>query len=429
MPDNPFSPLAPASPDVFVNREREVSLIFGHIRAVQRGNVAINGPLGIGKTSVLRYVAAPQVCLAHGVTAPTYAVLYIDVHSVSPFSAVHFWRRAVRLLSRLPEVGDALADPIAQILERATIDITDVEEFLDAVADREMALVMLLDEFEWVLQAGTPEAETESRNFLAQLASLARRAPRVLSLVVATEAPLSEAVKVIDAWRGSPFPTVFTSVTLRPLGRGDADRLLDQAAGGSTDAGSDGRERLFRVSGGQPAVLQAAAFALHEGRAQGLHGDRLWSEARRAAGVAIDDLAARPDPGPDTPRPAVASPAPSVPSAAPAAPGPVAPAGPTPPPGGLQIDPLSGDIWIGTRRLESLTALEYSLLRLLHERPGRLCSKEEIIRHVWGDALAGEVDDSRVEKLVSRLRRKIEPVPNRPEHIRTVRGRGYRFVP
>jgi DNA-binding response OmpR family regulator len=41
----------------------------------------------------------------------------------------------------------------------------------------------------------------------------------------------------------------------------------------------------------------------------------------------------------------------------------------------------------------------------------------------------GEIDDSRVEKLVSRLRRKVEPVAGRPQFIRTVRGRGYRYVP
>ena len=77
----------------------------------------------------------------------------------------------------------------------------------------------------------------------------------------------------------------------------------------------------------------------------------------------------------------------------------------------------------------SLTALEYNLLRLLFDSPGRLCSKEEIIRHVWGAEVEDEVDDSRVEKLISRLRRKIEPAPSRPRYIRTVRGRGYRLVP
>jgi DNA-binding response OmpR family regulator len=96
---------------------------------------------------------------------------------------------------------------------------------------------------------------------------------------------------------------------------------------------------------------------------------------------------------------------------------------------GLVIDARSGDVLVNGRRVETLTALEYSLLKLLYDSPGRLCSKDEIIRHVWGDEFLGEVDASRVEKLVSRLRRKIEAVPGRPQYIRTVRGRGYRFVP
>jgi two-component system response regulator RegX3 len=38
------------------------------------------------------------------------------------------------------------------------------------------------------------------------------------------------------------------------------------------------------------------------------------------------------------------------------------------------------------------------------------------------------VDDTRIEKLVSRLRAKIEPDPSTPRYIVTVRGRGYKLV-
>ena len=38
------------------------------------------------------------------------------------------------------------------------------------------------------------------------------------------------------------------------------------------------------------------------------------------------------------------------------------------------------------------------------------------------------LDDARIEKLVSRLRKKVEPDPNEPRYLLTVRGRGYRLV-
>jgi hypothetical protein len=408
MLENPFVPHTPAPTDAFVDREREVELIFGHLKAVQRGNVAVSGPLGIGKTSLLRYVADPAVAAAHGLHQSTHAIVYLDTQSVTPFGADRFWRRVVRLLERA-EIRE-LAAPVSRLLERPAIDVLDLEEFLDALSDQDVALVLLLDEFEWALQAGTPEAESESRNFLAQLASLARRAPRVLALVVATSDPLPDVVRVINAWRGSPFPTIFTSVVLKPLGRAEADHLLDRALDGSeVPFGEEDRKLLYSLSGGQPAALQAAAFSLFHGRQLGMERERLWEAAQAAAerARATPGRADTDHPVPDRVRGAATIEEPS----------------------GLWIDEGTGDVLADGNRIDSLTALEYNLLRLLYGQPGRLCSKGEIIRHVWGDEFADEVDDSRVEKLISRLRRKIEPVPGRPQYIRTVRGRGYRFVP
>ena len=95
---------------------------------------------------------------------------------------------------------------------------------------------------------------------------------------------------------------------------------------------------------------------------------------------------------------------------------------------GLRLDAKSGEVWVGERRVDALTALEYNLLRLLLANPGRLCSKDDIIRQVWGEEFMGEIDDSRVEKLVSRLRRKIEIDARAPKLIKTVWGGGYVFT-
>lgn len=407
MQQNPFAPHSPASPGAFVDREREVDLVFGHITAAQRGNVAVSGPLGIGKTSLLHFVAAPEVGAEFGVRQPKFCVVYLDVQAVTPFSATRFWNRMARLVARQPE--HALEEPAAKLRDLPHTDVTDVEEFLDAVADRNQVLVLLLDEFDWALQGDTVESRAESRNFLAQLASLTRRAPRVLSLVVATQEPLITATQVVDTWRGSPFATVFTSVPLRPLERVHADELLGRALGRAARIfGAEERQLLYTFSGGHPAALQAAAFSMFHGREQGLEAEALREAARMAALQAVQP-------------------------AQPASPGPVpGPAAGTAPArqgsARLDIDGETGEVSVDGRKVASLTALEYTLLRLLYDSPGRLCSKEEIIRSIWGADVEAEVDDSRVEKLISRLRRKIEPAPTRPKFIRTVRGRGYRLI-
>jgi hypothetical protein len=412
-PGNPFAPNSPAPVQAFVDREREIDLIFGQIRAAQRGNVAINGSLGIGKTSLLRFIADPGIADLYGAAAPAYGLVYIDIQSVSPFSADRFWRRVAQLCQK--SMGGAVKAAVERLLALDTLDVIDIEEFLDALAELQIVLVLLMDEFEWALQADTPYAAAESRNFLAQLASLARRAPRVLSLVVSTEAPLVEATRVIESWRGSPFATIFSSVTLRPLAFEDADQLIGRALADSPAAlRAEDRQRLYSLTAGQPAALQAAAFSLFHGIEQGQDSGTLWEAAQIAAAQAVAALSA-----------SAAASAVAVPRTLRAAEEP--PAGPAPQ--GLWLDQVSGDVLVSGRRVDSLTALEYSLLRMLYANPSRLCSKEEIIRQVWGEEFMGEDDDSRVEKLVSRLRRKVEPVPSRPQYVRTVRGRGYRYVP
>jgi DNA-binding response OmpR family regulator len=75
-----------------------------------------------------------------------------------------------------------------------------------------------------------------------------------------------------------------------------------------------------------------------------------------------------------------------------------------------------------------LTDLEYRLLLLLYGRLDKVCDKYQIVESVWGEDYIDEVDDDRIGKLVTRLRRKIEPDPLEPRYLLTVRSRGYRLV-
>jgi DNA-binding winged helix-turn-helix (wHTH) protein len=95
---------------------------------------------------------------------------------------------------------------------------------------------------------------------------------------------------------------------------------------------------------------------------------------------------------------------------------------------GVYIDADSGEVWVDGARIPLLTDLEFRLLALLYERRGKLTDKYRIVITVWGEEYLGEVDDARVEKLISRLRSKIEPEPVEPRYIITQRGRGYKLI-
>jgi hypothetical protein len=101
---------------------------------------------------------------------------------------------------------------------------------------------------------------------------------------------------------------------------------------------------------------------------------------------------------------------------------------PQPPSAALWVDTASGAVTINGRAIDSLTALEYKLMLLLFQNRERLIDKYQIVTSVWGESYIDEVDDARIEKLISRLRQKIEPDPANPHFLTTVRGRGYKLV-
>ncbi len=74
-----------------------------------------------------------------------------------------------------------------------------------------------------------------------------------------------------------------------------------------------------------------------------------------------------------------------------------------------------------------LTTREFDLLQFLMERPERVITREQILVNVWGHDYEGT--DRTVDNFISALRRKLREDPDRPRHLRTVRGIGYRFMP
>jgi hypothetical protein len=96
-------------------------------------------------------------------------------------------------------------------------------------------------------------------------------------------------------------------------------------------------------------------------------------------------------------------------------------------PGGVAVDVDAGDAWVDGKRIEGLTELEFKLLALFYQRANKLTDKYQIVEAVWGADYIDEVDDARIEKLISRLRSKIEPDPGNPRYLGTVRGRGYKL--
>lgn len=93
--------------------------------------------------------------------------------------------------------------------------------------------------------------------------------------------------------------------------------------------------------------------------------------------------------------------------------------------GELVIDPIAHEVLLDGTALE-LTKIEFDLLDMLTSEPRRTFTREQLLKHVWGDWFG---DDHVIDVHMGNLRRKIGESAAKQRHIRTVRGVGYRFEP
>lgn len=92
---------------------------------------------------------------------------------------------------------------------------------------------------------------------------------------------------------------------------------------------------------------------------------------------------------------------------------------------GLEIDVQKQTVVLSNKKI-ALTTMEFELLRLFAENPGKVLTRDQMM-----DALRGmdwSAFDRSLDVLISRLRQKLHDDPKSPKWILTVRSAGYKFI-
>ena len=92
--------------------------------------------------------------------------------------------------------------------------------------------------------------------------------------------------------------------------------------------------------------------------------------------------------------------------------------------GPIEVHPDTAEVMLNGEPI-LLSRIEFRVLQELVLARGRVLSRDELLRRVWGYGNAG--DGRVVDNLIYRLRSKIEIDPANPTHLVTVRGFGYRL--
>ncbi|MEM9075371.1 MAG: response regulator transcription factor, partial [Myxococcota bacterium] len=93
--------------------------------------------------------------------------------------------------------------------------------------------------------------------------------------------------------------------------------------------------------------------------------------------------------------------------------------------GAVRVDALKQTLE-DSSGVQQLSFYEVELLKLLYLRRGQPVSRDEILEEIWG--LEASPTNRTVDNFIVKLRKKLEPVPDKPQHILTVYGVGYKLV-
>jgi DNA-binding winged helix-turn-helix (wHTH) protein len=417
---------------------------------------AVVGLSNTGKSALLRTICAPQGRPSSRTTEGPL-LFYVDCNRMLDLSEQGFYEAILRAIrSRLRESGAAsdlaarLEEDYSQVIEpRSPLAVAlGFSDALERICETGRRVVLVLDEFDEPFQA------LEGRTFL-NLRALRDRYRERLVYVTATARTLDE---IRDDSDTAEFRELFAGQVCR-LGALDQDEAAAVVAAQAAEEGvtltTEETDFVVRGAGGHPGLLRAVTRLLVHARTvapqtyermgislveEALAGDqvtrgecdRLWAEltaAERKGLLALSrEESLSEQEMEQLQRLGLVSSDGDVFGAAFAAFVRERGGRRADVPPGVWVDEEAGEVYVDGHRAPTLTDLEYRLLRALYGRKDKLCDKYRLVEEVWGESYIDEVDDARIEKLVSRVRAKVEEEPANPRYLVTVRGRGYRLL-
>ncbi len=418
---------------------------------------AVVGISNIGKSNLLRRIHRLGLQSQLLPDTDEYGFVYIDFNLQLKLTEQGFYELILRTILNQLKALAAEPDIIAEVDAAYRQVVAPTDEFQNALSFNQAIialcerwsrrLVLLFDEFDEVFR------ELESRVFL-NLRALRDKYPQRLTYVVGVGAPL---LKLRSTPEIGEFAELFTHHThiLRALEWEDLAQVVRHfSAANGVHFSDEDIVFIAEQSGGHPGLLETVCHVLAEHTVDGVTRDtrivlaqlaenpnirvecaKLWRGLSPEKREALLDFVAEKPLSPPVEKELIRD-------------GLLRANGngqatifgklfeefvkrqhlvKTPTERGVRVDVDAGQVFVDGRQTEVLTKLEYRLLLLLYGNLGKICDKYAIVEAVWGEDYIEEVDDARIEKLISRLRQKLEPDPSEPRYLITVRGRGYRL--
>ncbi len=253
-PTNPFTVGRPPSADRFIGRTSEIATALDQITS--RGNLALWGSPGIGKSSFLSLLADSQAWTLRGYDPTGAIILWINCLDLTPFSGPRFWQEILEQLQDL--VDPTLKPEIAALLAAQNHSKEALRKVLAQLGKRQQYLVLLADDYDVALRPTPLYGEAEMVAFVSDCRNLTShsREREHLSMVVSSLRRLNDLGPKLQPG-SSPWYNHYLFLPVKPFLEPDAAAML---AGLPMTPGL--RDGIREMCDGHPALLQNAGHLL-----------------------------------------------------------------------------------------------------------------------------------------------------------------------
>jgi len=255
---NPFTYGNPiSSPTRFFGRQHEITQVFSRLRNAEFESSSLVGERRVGKTSLLNYLAHPDVRRSQGFDPIKYIFVYMDLQMIDTnMIPLRLWQRL------LQKMADGCQDSeIKRILEErcsaGVIDTFTLADIFDSIDRKDQYIVFLLDEFEHIIKNQNFDSD-----FFYGLRSLAIH--HHLAVITSSHRHLID-LCYSDAIRSSPFFNIFANINLRLFTKDEALHFIALSlVGTQMNFIETELEDILRIAGHHPYFLQMACSLLFD---------------------------------------------------------------------------------------------------------------------------------------------------------------------
>ncbi|WP_375492642.1 tetratricopeptide repeat protein [uncultured Nostoc sp.] len=260
---NPFFVGAPVPPEFFVGRKFAIGIAFDQIS--NRSQLAIWGNTGIGKSSLLQFLASPEVWRENGLDREQAIIVTLNCADIVPFTPDVFWKEIFNLIQNEVSENEPLQKDIEQILHSLSVVKNDYIRFIiGKIGEQGKFLLLLLDDFDTALYPTANYTEDDMQSFLSQFRNLAvNNKERDNFSIIATSKKRLNELGPLPNPNYSPWYNHYWFQQLRQFNEQEVSELLNRMPA-ELKLTTQLRQVIQEVSGGYPVLLQNACYLIYD---------------------------------------------------------------------------------------------------------------------------------------------------------------------